>query len=258
MESNTSHPVIETYKKTRIFYIFWMELNLKKRPHEPIIIQGFPGFGLVGTIATEFLLHHLECEFIGSHWFEKMPASIAIHEGELVHPVGIYYNEKNNIVVVHSITGGSGMEWEISAYMNDLAGQLNAKEIISLEGVGTSEQKEEPDVFYYTSDNEKKHHLEESGIKALKEGIVMGVTAALVLKTEKPLTAFFVETNSELPDSKAAAELIKVLDKVLGLKVDPKPLYETAKVFEDKFNKLIEKGATATEQMKKKQLSYVG
>jgi len=29
-----------------------MELRLNKRPKNPIIIEGFPGFGFVGTIAT--------------------------------------------------------------------------------------------------------------------------------------------------------------------------------------------------------------
>ncbi|MBN2457543.1 proteasome assembly chaperone family protein [Candidatus Woesearchaeota archaeon] len=235
-----------------------MELNLLKRPEGPTIIQGFPGFGLVGTIATEFLIHHLKCEYIGNHWFENLPASIAVHEGKVVHPVGIYYNKDNNILVIHSITGGPGMEWEISKYVEEISKQLNAKEVISLEGVGTAEQKEQPDTFYYTNDDSKKEMLENSGLKLLSEGIVMGVTAALVLKTKIPLTALFIETHSELPDSKAAAELIKALDKILGLCVDPGPLYETAKIFEEKFNKLIEKGLTATEQLKKKQLNYVG
>jgi uncharacterized protein len=233
-------------------------MELKKRPHEPIIIQGFPGFGLVGTIATEFLIHHLKCEFIGNHWFEKLPASIAIHEGKIVHPVGIYYNEENNIIVIHSITGGPGMEWEIADYVNRLADELNAKEILSLEGVGSMEQKENPDTFYYTSEEHRKGSLNEAGLKPLNEGIVMGVTAAHLLKTGRLITALFVETHSELPDSKAAAELIKTLDKILGLKVDPEPLYETAKIFEKKFNSLMEKSANANEQIKKKQLSYVG
>jgi uncharacterized protein len=235
-----------------------MELNLKKTPNSPTIIQGFPGFGLVGTIATEFLVHHLECELIGTHWFEKLPPTIAVHEGKIIHPIGIYYNEKNNIVVVHSITGGPGLEWDITDYIAALSKQLNAKEIISLEGVGISEQKTIPEIYYYTSFDEKKLKLDKAGIKPLTEGIVMGVTASLILKTDFPITALFVEAHSELPDSKAAAELIKVLDKLFDLKVDPEPLYETAKIFEKKFNKIMEQGAVAQDLLKKKQLSYVG
>ena len=97
-----------------------------------------------------------------------------------------------------------------------------------------------------------------AGIKQLTEGIVMGATAGLILKSKCGVTSLFVETHTELPDSRAAAEMIKALDKMFNLSVDPGPLYETAKIFEEKFNKLIEKGLNSSELVKKKQLSYVG
>ncbi|MBW2989975.1 PAC2 family protein, partial [Candidatus Woesearchaeota archaeon] len=42
-----------------------MQIKLWKKPKNPIIIEGFPGFGLVGTIASEFLIDHLKTELIG-------------------------------------------------------------------------------------------------------------------------------------------------------------------------------------------------
>jgi len=47
-----------------------MRIKLEKKPKEVIVIEGFPGFGLIGTIATEYLVQHLKCEFIGKYWFE--------------------------------------------------------------------------------------------------------------------------------------------------------------------------------------------
>ena len=47
-----------------------MEIKLYKKPKSPLIIEGFPGFGLVGTIATEFLLEHLQTEQIVKISFE--------------------------------------------------------------------------------------------------------------------------------------------------------------------------------------------
>ena len=42
-----------------------MELILSKKPKGVTIVEGFPGFGLIGTIATEFLIEHLEtlCQY---------------------------------------------------------------------------------------------------------------------------------------------------------------------------------------------------
>jgi predicted ATP-grasp superfamily ATP-dependent carboligase len=31
-----------------------MEIKLKETPKNPVIIEGFPGFGLIGSIVTEF------------------------------------------------------------------------------------------------------------------------------------------------------------------------------------------------------------
>jgi predicted ATP-grasp superfamily ATP-dependent carboligase len=42
-----------------------MNLDLKEEPKNPTIIEGFPGFGFVSTIATEFLIKHLKAKKIG-------------------------------------------------------------------------------------------------------------------------------------------------------------------------------------------------
>jgi len=237
-----------------------MKINLKKRPKNPIIIEGFPGFGLVGSIATEFLIQHCKCELIGTHWFDKLPATLAVHDGKIIKPLNIYYNEQYNLVIIHAISGGQGMEWDISDYILKLSDELEAKEIISLEGVGASQVEEgkDPKVYYVTSDDSKKEHLGSLGIEQLKEGILIGVTSALIMKSQKPITAFFAETHSELPDSKAAAKAVEALNSYLDLKIDPHPLMEQAKVFEEKLNKILKQGANTQDQLKKKQLSYVG
>ena len=86
-----------------------MEFKLTKKPQNPVIIEGFPGFGLIGTITTEFLVEHLDCEKIGSFWFEDLPATIAIHTEKVVDPIGIYYSKKHNLVIIHSISGALGI-----------------------------------------------------------------------------------------------------------------------------------------------------
>ena len=107
-----------------------MEIKLKKKPKNPVIIEGFPGFGLIGTIASEFLIEHLKTEQIGKIVFNEMPAMVAIHENKVVEPLGIFYNQKYNLVIVHAITASKGFEWEIAENIAKMAQELNAKEII--------------------------------------------------------------------------------------------------------------------------------
>jgi len=239
-----------------------VEFILDKKPKEPIIIDGFPGLGLVGTIATEFLIEHLGAKEIGRIKGNEFPPLVAVHDRKIVRSVGIFYDEKTNIMILHVISGATGMEWQIADALIEKAKQLNAKEIISLESVGVpaGEESDVSRAFYYTNKKENEKKLEKAGVQALKEGIIMGVTGALMQRVGKeiPFTSVFAETHSGLPDSKAAAKLIEVIDKYLNLDVDPKPLLESAAKFEQKLKLLLEKSKTAVTEQQKKKLSYVG
>lgn len=235
-----------------------MEIKLSKRPKEPIIIEGFPGFGLVSTIACEFLIDHLKTEQIGKIIFHEMPAMIAIHENKIVEPLGIFYNPEKNLIILHAITASTGNEWALADILLKLAKELKAKEIVSLEGVsGAGENSSR--TFYYTSNEKNKKKLETIGLEPLKEGIIMGVTSAVLLKSENfPVSCIFAETQSNLPDSKAAAKIVKALSSYLDLKIDSEPLLDQAKKFEDKLKDILTKSQEAQEISEKKKLSYVG
>ena len=110
--------------------------ELDKKPKAKYVIEGFPGFGLVSTIATGFLIDHLTCEKIGTYWFEEAQPTIAVHGCAAVDPISIYYNKKYDMVIVHSISPTQGFEWKAADVVLDVAKQVDAKEIISLEGVG--------------------------------------------------------------------------------------------------------------------------
>lgn len=234
-------------------------IELKEKPKNPIIIEGFPGFGLVGTIATEFLIDHLKTKLIGKIFLEDMPAMVAIHDGEVVEPIGIYYNQKNNIMLIHGINSVVGSEWKITQEIAKMANELKAKEIISLEGVGGAEETENTRTFFYASKEANKEKLKKAKCDELKEGIIMGVTGAILLKVEKiPTTCIFAETHSNLPDSKASAKVIEVLDKYLGLNVDYAPLLKQAEKFEEKLKNLLQQTQKTKKISEEKTLSYVG
>ncbi len=240
-----------------------MKLELTKKPKNPIIIEGFPGFGLVGTIASEFLISHLKCEQIGRFYFEDLPATVAIHDTKIIDPISIYYNKKYNLVIIHSVSGANGVEWKAADTVLEVAKELNANEIVCLEGVGAAgmeEEKEEENMnsFFYSSSPACAKKLKSAGVEQLGEGIIMGVTSALMIKAKIPITCIFAETHSNLPDSKAAAKVVEVLDKYLGLEVDYKPLLKQAEKFEEKLKLLLEKGMKAKEVKEKKTMSYVG
>lgn len=246
-----------------------MEIVLDKKPKSPVVISGFPGVGMVGAIAAEFLIQHLGTEKIGKIILDKSPALVAIHEGKLIEPFSIYYSKKHNIAVIHSIIAVPGTEWQAADALMKICATLKAKELISVEGVANSSQGNEEmqsqsrsgssKIFYYATSEAKGKILAKQKLESLKEGIIMGPTSAVLIKTSTlPITCFFAQTYDQLPDSNAAAQVIKALDGYLGLKVDYKPLLQLAAKFEEKLRSIMAQSRQAEDVRDKKQMSYVG
>jgi len=223
-----------------------MKVTLTQKPRNVTIIEGFPGFGLVGTITTEFLIKHLNAKPIGEIASDKLLPVAAVHNAEIIEPIGIYYDKTHSLVIIHVLSGVQGLEWQLSKKIMELAKLLNAKEIVSIEGIGSAEKTTRG--FFYTKNKERKKHFEKIGLTQLKEGIVMGVTGALLLRANITTSCIFVESHVSIADSKAAAKIVEILDKYMNLNIDYKPLLKTAEEFETKLKTMIEKGKQAPSQ----------
>lgn len=231
-----------------------MRLELEKKPKGVKLIAGFPGFGLIGTIATEFLIEHLKAAQIGKIRVDEVPPIVAVHQGEVVEPVGVFYSKKYNLVILHALTSITGIEWLLQDQICKLMQELKVKELITIEGIG-SQNSENVNVYYLSN---KKLDNKKLNLLPLKEGIILGVSGALLLNSCSNLLSLFVETHSTLPDSRGAAKIIETLDKYLKLKVDYKPLLEKAAKFESKIKGLMEKREQLTANKEKKELTYLG
>lgn len=236
-----------------------MEVVLNKNVKNPVIIEGFPGIGLVGSIATEFLVEHLNAKEVGYIRGKGVPPMVAIHGGKLSRPMGIYYSESKNLLIFHFISGAPGKEWELAEMIIDIANKTKAKEVISLESVGVpGPVGTNSNNYFYSDIKESEKKLEKLGAKKLENGIVMGVTSVLMASPKLPLTCIFGETHSKLPDSKAAAGVLEALNGYLGLKIDTKPLLKSAEEFEKKLKTLIESSKKVQKTNVDNTLSYLG
>lgn len=235
-----------------------MEIVLNKKPKKnPTIIEGFPGLGLIATISTEFLIKHLNAKSIGHIWSTKLMPVAAVHENKIIQPLEIYYAEKENIVIIHALSDVRGLEWDISDTLKKLYTMLKAKELITIEGILSKSATN--GVYFYANNHSKKKKLESIKLTPLKEGIIMGVTAGLVLKPKSMnMTGIFVETQSKLPDSKSAAEVVEALNKYLDLNVDSKPLLAAAEQFEAKLKTLLDQTKKTKDHKKARELDYLG
>jgi predicted ATP-grasp superfamily ATP-dependent carboligase len=228
-----------------------MELELKEVPKGCTIIEGFPGFGFVSTIVTNYLADHLDAKPIGDVFSSKLMALVAIHEGKVVNPIEILYDKKHNILIVQASTTVNGLEWDIADMIIELAKVTQAKEVLGIEGVMSTTTKNEPRLFYYTNAKQIEQKMSTTGMQRLEEGIIVGVTGALLLRAKTmPVSCIFVESHANIPDNKAAAEVIKKLNTYLGFDIDYKPLLEKAKKVEARLKQLL-KGMLAAKMAKR-------
>jgi len=243
-----------------------MKIHLHEKPQNVKLVLGFPGFGLVGTIATKFLIEHLDVKKIGEIESSKLLPLAAIHKNKLIGPLDLFYNKKYNLVIMQALSELAGSEWKMTEIVEELARTLNVKEIIILEGLPSDNTKDNAKgnlkTYFYSSNNAKAG--DKLGLPMLQEGVMMGVTATVMLRLEDtPISVILAESPSKFPDSEAAARTIQALDKYWNMDIDYKPLMKAAKNFEVMLKELMEKVKTqqATSpavQGRNPDLEYIG
>ena len=222
-----------------------MEIKIvskKIKSKKPVVIEGFPGVGLVGSIAAKYLSQQLKAKQIGFIESPHLPPVSFIVNGEAYNPIRIYESEENNLVIVESeFPVPKELIYDLGEKIADWSKEIKAEKVICLEGINTPQPKGGTGVFAITSD--KKFKTPKT-IKKVETGYMIGVSASLMLQCKEiklPGLCLMAETHSKFPDGMAAAAIITELNKLLSLKIDVKPLEKEAKTFENKLKTLVEK-----------------
>lgn len=227
-------------------------LDKKVNIENYILIEGFPGIGLVGTIAAGYIIEKRKMEVIGHIVSDKFPPMVTIHQGKPFYPARIYMDKKTKFCVllsefvVPTITVNS-----LADEILKFAKQNKIKQIISLAGMTSAKEKEEEaKIFGIVSNTEMENYLKKKNVTFIKEGVTTGVSGVLIAKcaTENfPAATLLVASKYGYPDPRAAALLIEQLDRIVGLRVDTKDLLAEAGKIEERVRKLltqIKKGGT--------------
>lgn len=198
------------------------------------LIEGYPGMGLVGTIAAKYLVEKLKFEEIGYVDSNIFAPVIRIHNGMPVRPARIYADKASKVAVLTS-------EQVIPRQFSHLVAKRTAewieskgiKELISLSGVQSAGEKNEM-IYGIAANEESRGLLTKYSLKQIPEGITTGVTALILLELHSSkVKAISMLANVQLSaDYKATAEVLKKLNEMLGLNLNVEPLLDEARVLE--------------------------
>lgn len=204
--------------------------NLRK----PTVVLGFPGTGLVGSVAASQIVDSLQMQFCGYLSSPEFAPLAAIHDYKPMPPARIHYSEKYNIVVLISeMTIPIGSSLEVADKIFDFSKSINASSIISLGGISLEEEKK--GVYIVSSDAALvKDAVSKKIAKPIKEGATTGVTGILLAKgtlEHFPITTILAESSEEFLDPRAAATVIKVLSRIINVPISTARLDKEAAEF---------------------------
>ncbi len=220
---------------------------------KPIVVIGFPGPGLIGTIVTHHLIGMLNMDLIGTIRSPFSPPISPFYGGVLRAPIRIYASKDGKLVSIISEVPLPSVSLPYFAYtISEWAQKNGATELICVEGLSKKNEAKKP-VVYGVAEPEILSELKEHDIPWLPVGFVAGLPGALMnecLMRELNGLCLLVEATQDLPDPASAAEVVKVLSRVRGVNADVKGLLVEA----EKIKKQMHELAVNTQKVKRQEM----
>lgn len=211
---------------------------------EPTVLEGFSGIGFVGPLAAQYIVEQLNMEQVGYIESDMLPPMAILSKGVVMHPLRVFASKKYNLVVFESeFPLPKKLISEIAKEIVDWSKKNKIKILICLEGIGVPQVPTKQKVYAIATNKNLQKNLEKD-IKLLKSGLMIGVSAAILLecKSKKvPSICLMTESRPSFPDGRAAAALIDKLNKILNININPNKLIKESDEFEQKLKKLLEK-----------------
>lgn len=220
------------------------------------ILMGFPGSGLVGSIALQYLVDQLEFEQIGSMTSKFFPPLVMMNKGVINVPVRFY--ERDDITaIVGDIPVHPMICYEIANGLMSWLHQFKLKEVVTIAGIVTNELEKR--VFGVATTHENLQRIQDLTI-ILPMGTISGIAGSILTECKIrgiPGVGLLGETINA-PDPRASAATIDVLNKMYSLNLDIAPLLEQAEEIEAAMHKISEEIQSTEKVPKKEQLPMYG
>lgn len=233
-----------------------LKIFSKPPPENAAVLIGFPGSGLVGTIALQYMVEQLEFELIGTMTSKFFPPLAMMNKGVINDPVRIYI--KNDILaVVADIPIHPMICYEIANGLLDWLVPFKPKEVLTIAGIITNEPQKR--VFGVATTTEALTRIQEYTL-VLPIGSISGIASSILTECKVrsiPAYGLLGETVNA-PDPRSSAATIRVLNSMYNLELDVQPLIDQAVEIEQSMGKIAEEVQQSAEQSPKKDLPMYG
>lgn len=246
----------------------------KPKIDNPVLIEGLPGLGNVGKIATDLLVDQLEAEKIADFFSYNFPNSVFVSENNLIEmpKIELYHkkiSKKHFLFLVGDVQPTSEeASFEFTEKILDMMEDYGCKEIITLGGIGINEDPDEPEV--YCTGNDKKLVEELSTLDANEElygvvGPIVGVSGLLLGMAKKrniKAASLLAETYAHpmYVGLRGAKETLQILNKRYKFGISMEEINKEIDEYEKELNSGAKKKHKAISQLQLGQetTNYIG
>ena len=237
---------------------------------DPVLVEGLPGVGHVGTLVAEHLIEEGDSELVRRVYSEHLPPQVSVGDdgvAELTHTAfhAVDVGENDLVVVTgdHQAQTNAGHYRLTDAFL-DVAEDFDIERIYALGGVPTGELIEEYDVLSAVSDADLREEIESAGALFRENepaGGIVGISGLLLglgARRDFEVACLMGETSGYLVDPKSAKAVLTVLQDLVGFEVDVAALDDRADEMEEVVGKIREMEQQAVAAPSDEDLRYIG
>ena len=225
------------------------ELHLES----PVLVEGLPGVGLVGKIATDHIVTSFEMEHVASCHCEGL-ARVATYEAathQLKPPVRIYADESRDLLALQSDIPVSPES--SPSFATCVTGWFDDHDVTPICLSGLPAEKDDVPAMYGVGTGDAGALLDDHDIDVPDQnGLISGPTGALLAEAgESGLDAvgLVVQSNRQFPDPEAARILLlEGIEPIAGISVETDSLVEKAEEIADAKENLAKQMEQATQE----------
>ncbi len=212
----------------------WTVYELRDVPRADYLIVGMPDAGLVGLIASTYLIKMLNADMVAYLDSRHLPPVILYHDARPYPVMRVHrfsFENKDALLLVSEVAIEVRGMHSLARLVVEWGLSKGVERLLLLGGVPTPQRLklEKPAVFGAGVTKDDAELIEKSGFNLFKEGFVSGPYALILKECYKRAArcvALLAESFLNYPDPGAAAAVLTALDPLLGLKVSVEPLLE--------------------------------
>ncbi|NYT05916.1 MAG: proteasome assembly chaperone family protein [Methanomicrobiales archaeon] len=221
-----------------------------------IVLIGFPGSGLVGSIALQYIVDQLGFEHIGNVTSKYFPPLAIMAKGVINVPVR-FYEREHFLAIVADIPIHPAICYEVANGIIEWLSGFSIREVVTIAGIITNEPEKR--VFGVATTEDSLKPIEDKTI-ILPMGSISGIAGSILTECKvRDISAVgLLGETVNTPDPRAAASTVAVLNSMYDLNVSIDELIEQATEIEAAMAKMAEQVQQTEQLPKKEQLPMYG